>query len=172
MLRMAVRAVCIALFLILIRTDTRAQFYNQSYALVVGIDRHLSPKWRALAYAVKDAQGMTELLKRQGFQVTTLYNEQATRKTIIYQLQNVFAPRVQEGDRVLVFFAGHGYTERLAGKDYGYIIPYDAEEYSNTYISMEELETLSRKMGQAKHQLFIMDACYGEIGRASCRERL
>jgi uncharacterized caspase-like protein len=62
-----------------------------------------------------------------------------------------------------IFFAGHGYTERFAGQDYGYIIPYDAAEYSNTYISMEELQTLSRKMGQAKHQLFIMDACYGGL---------
>ena len=121
------------------------------------------PTWKVLTYAIKDAQGVAEFLKGQGFQVTTLYNQQATRNAIMYQMQNVLAPRVKERDRVLVFFAGHGYTERFAGNDYGYIIPYDADEYSHTFISMEELQTLSRKMGQAKHQLFIMDACYGGL---------
>ncbi|MCI0619320.1 DUF1566 domain-containing protein, partial [bacterium] len=48
------------------------------------------------------------------------------------------------------------------GKDFGYIIPYDGYD-SATYISMEELRTQSEKMGAAKHQLFIMDCCYGGL---------
>ena len=166
MVQMATRAVVMTLFLVLvflIETETGAQFYDQSYALVVGIDRYRSPKWKGLTYAVKDAQGMEGFLKQQGFRVTSLYNQQADRNTIIYQMQNVFAPRVKQGDRVLIFFAGHGDTERFGGNDYGYIIPHDATDSSHTYISMEELQTLSRKMGQAKHQLFIMDACYGGL---------
>jgi uncharacterized caspase-like protein len=164
--RMTVSAAYIALFLVLvclIETETSAQYYDQSYALAIGIDRYHSPKRKALTYAIKDAQGMAEFLTRQGFHVTPLYNQQATGNMIIYHMQNVLAPRLKKGDRVLIFFAGHGYTERFAGTDYGYILPYDAEGYSHTYISMEELQTLSRKMGQAKHQLFIMDACYGGL---------
>jgi uncharacterized caspase-like protein len=143
--------------------ETTAQWPGQSYALVVGIDTYRAPTWRALGYAVKDAKVMATFLQAQGFEVTTLYNQHATKEAIIYQLQNVFAPRLKPGDRVLVFFAGHGSTERLSGVDYGYIVPHDAKDYSATYISMEELLALSRKMGDASHQLFLMDACYGGL---------
>src|SRR5262245_59649297 len=117
----------------------------------------------SLTYTVKDAHGMAEFLKQQGFQVTSLSNQEATRNNIIYQMQNVLAPRVKKGDRVLIFFAGHGYTEPFNGKDYGGIVPHDGTENSSTYISMEELQTQSGRMGQATHQLFLMDSCYGGL---------
>jgi hypothetical protein len=138
-------------------------FYTNSYALVIGIDMYPASAWKKLSYAVKDAYGIAEYLARQGFQVISLYNQQATKEAIIYQMQNVLARRVGRNDRILVFFAGHGYTERLGDKDYGYIVPYDGKSDSSSYLSMEELHALSRKMDNAKHQLFIMDACYGGL---------
>lgn len=78
-------------------------------------------------------------------------------------MQNDLARRIKKDDRVLFFFAGHGYTEELSDEDYGYIVPYDGGEMSATFISMEELRVLSEKMKKAKHQLFILDACYGGL---------
>ena len=43
------------------------------------------------------------------------------------------------------------------------IVPYDGGTQSAGYISMDELETLSDYMGNARHQLFIMDSCYGGL---------
>lgn len=146
-----------------LNTSAAAQFYKKSYAIVIGINTYPSPKWRDLQYARRDAESMAALLKTQGFEVIALYDAQATKTAIIAKLQNYFAPRVQSGDRVLVFFAGHGYTETLGEKDWGYIVPQDGGSESATYISMEELQTLSEKMGSATHQLFIMDACYGGL---------
>lgn len=139
-------------------------YYDSSYAVVIGIDKYPASRWPNLSYARKDAEGVGAFLEGQGFRVTQLINEQATKSAIIKAMQNDLARRVNKNDRILVFFAGHGHTEELANEDWGYIVPYHEENQSSAdYISMEELQTLSRKMGRAKHQLFIMDACYGGL---------
>ena len=140
----------------------QSKFYDKSYALVVGINKYPNLKLKTLNYAKNDAQGMAKYLKQQGFMRITLYDEQATKKNIVSKLQ-LLARVVKEDDRVLFFFAGHGYTETYNEKDYGYIIPYDGGDDSATFLSMAELRELSEKMGKAKHQLFIMDACYGGL---------
>lgn len=139
----------------------KADLYPHSYALVVGINEYRDPKWPDLKHAVKDAKGMETFLKGEGFTVAALYDEQATRIAIIEHFEEVLAPKLEEGDRVLIFYAGHGYTRSLGGTDHGYIIPYDGGEKSSSYISMAEIRDKSTKMGTATHQLFIMDSCYG-----------
>jgi len=84
-------------------------------------------------------------------------------KTRIISEKQRIARRIEEDDLILIFFAGHGYTERIAGRDWGYIVPHDGGRESTSYISMEELRNQSQKMGNAKHQLSIMDCCYGGL---------
>lgn len=161
-----IRALINSLFLLilsLVLADSVVAFYERSYALVIGINKYASSRWPDLSYARKDAEGVATFLRSQGFEVITLYDEQAYKTAIVSQMQNYLAPRVSRDDRVLVFFAGHGYTEQLGGKDWGYIVPYGAGNTSASYISMEEIRTLAEKMGSAKHQLFVMDACYGGL---------
>lgn len=62
-----------------------------------------------------------------------------------------------------MFFSGHGDTQTLGGRDYGYLAPYNAGKSYGSLISMETLRSLSEKMGAAKHQLFIIDACFGGL---------
>lgn len=140
-----------------------ASYYGHSYALVVGVDDYRGGDWQRLAYARRDAEAVEALLRKRGFAVTPLYDAQATKTAIVSALQTRLAPRLQTDDRVVVFFAGHGATERLGDQDFGYLVPYDGTADSATYLSMEELRTLSEKMGRAKHQLFILDACYGGL---------
>ena len=142
-------------------TTARVELYDESFAVVVGIDLYPSPEWPQLSYAVKDAKAMAQYLTRNGFEVITLYDQDATKSTIVGAMQNNLARRVGARDRVLVFFAGHGYTETLGGQEWGYIVPYDGGDSSAGFISMEELQGQSAKMGAATHQLFIMDSCYG-----------
>jgi VWFA-related protein len=136
------------------------QFFQHSYALVIGIDRY--PKWPQLQYAVKDARAITAFLQTQNYdQVITLYDQQATKQAIISAMQDQLAQKLKSKDRVLIFFAGHGYTDTVGGKDRGYIVPFDGDTQRASYISMDELENLADYMGNARHQLFIMDSCYG-----------
>jgi uncharacterized caspase-like protein len=72
---------------------------------------------------------------------------------------------VQHEDRVLVFFAGHGATRKLAsGRELGYIIPVDADltDFEGSAISMTNFQDISEAI-PAKHVLFVMDSCYSGL---------
>jgi len=152
----------VAILLFLVRT-TRLypQFYARKYAVAVGVDQYPHSRFANLHYARKDVEGVAQLLRTLGFTVYPLYDTNATKRNIISLLEDRLAPRLTSHDAALFFFAGHGTTRRLANQDWGYIIPYDGTVEAATYISMEEIHTLSRKMGSARHQVFIMDCCYG-----------
>ena len=142
---------------------SRSPLYGKSYALVIGIDDYASEHWSDLRYAVRDARGVAAYLESRGFEVATLYNQEATARAITIQLRHQLAPKLEAEDRVIFFFAGHGHTELFNDRPFGSLVPYDGGEYSADYLSMDRLRELSRMMGRAKHQLFIVDACYGGL---------
>ncbi len=144
--------------------------YRESHALIIGIDKYA--KWPGLHHAVPDARSMEQLLvTRFGFKpenVTSLYDGEATRANILRALNDKLADakRVKRDDRVLVFFAGHGSTRKLAsGRDVGYIIPVDAalDDLASDAISMPQLQEVAEALS-AKHVLFLVDACYSGLG--------
>lgn len=144
------------------QTATAAgDIYTNSYAIVIGIDRYPSRHWPDLTYPRKDAEGIADILQRQGFTVTRLYDAEATAQRIRSVLEDDIAPKLRKNDRVLVFFSGHGHTRVLGDSEYGYLVPYDGGETASSLISMDWLRSLSDKMNGAKHQAFIIDACFG-----------
>jgi peptidoglycan/xylan/chitin deacetylase (PgdA/CDA1 family)/uncharacterized caspase-like protein len=143
--------------------------YVNSWAILVGIDHY--QKWPRLQYAVRDAEGVGQLLVQKfGFapeRVITLKNEQATRAGILAAFHDRLAHGgLQPNDRVFVFFAGHGATRKLSsGRDLGYIVPVDADpnNLATDAIPMTEIQNIAESL-QAKHALFVMDACYSGLG--------
>ncbi|SFO52486.1 Peptidoglycan/xylan/chitin deacetylase, PgdA/CDA1 family [Variovorax sp. OK605] len=144
--------------------------YRESHALVIGIDKYA--QWPGLHHAVTDAKAMEQqLVTRLGFKpenVTALYDAQATRANILRVLNDKLTDpkRVKRDDRVLVFFAGHGSTRKLAsGRDVGYIVPVDAtsDDLAADAISMPQLQEVAEALS-AKHVLFMIDACYSGLG--------
>ncbi|KRG61930.1 polysaccharide deacetylase [Stenotrophomonas humi] len=143
--------------------------YEKSWAIVIGIDDYA--KWPKLEYAGRDAQSIADTLTGQfGFpssQVIVLKNQQATRNNILAAFHDRLADdRTGKNDRVFVFFAGHGATRQLAsGRDLGYIIPVDSDpnEFATDAIAMTDIQNIAESM-QAKHVMFVMDACYSGLG--------
>nr|WP_229423385.1 polysaccharide deacetylase family protein [Massilia frigida] len=143
--------------------------YANSWAIVIGIDSY--PKWPKLQYAVRDAQGMREvLIGKFGFaaeRVVSLNNADATRAGILGAFHDRLAHGgVQKNDRIFVFFAGHGATRQLSsGRDLGYIVPYDSDptQFATDAIPMSEIQNIAESL-TAKHALFVMDACYSGLG--------
>jgi uncharacterized caspase-like protein len=138
--------------------------YNQSYAVIIGINAY--DKLSSLEYAVKDARAMEEKLKSLGFQVTILLNQHATKDKILKILGDELPQRVQNNDRVIIFFAGHTQTEEMAdGTQMGYIVPVDADTKNifSTAISMDQIRAFSRRL-QAKHVLYLIDSCFTGLG--------
>jgi hypothetical protein len=134
-------------------------YFNRSHALVVGIDTYDVAGWIPLKRAEQDANAVADYLRGQGFEVTLLTNRSATHAAFTRYIE-ALAAKVQNDDRFLLYFGGHGYTEHRGGEEIGYIVPYGAASVAD-YISMTELRNSSAKLARAKHQLFILNSCFG-----------
>lgn len=140
---------------------TYRSLYDDSYALLVGINRYTDGRFVPLGEAQTDALRLANLLERPpfSFHVTTLLGAEATRQAIqeaLYGLQST-----SFDDRILVYFAGHGYTlvDRF-GQETGYLACYDtAYEKHFTALELEEVTDLRRR-APAKHVAFVFDACF------------
>lgn len=143
--------------------------YGESWAIVVGIDDYA--KWPKLHYAARDAQAIRQsLIEKFAFQperVFALSNGGATRTNILALFHDKLAHGgVGKNDRIFVFFAGHGATRRLSsGRDLGYIVPVDSDpnQFATDAIPMTEIQNIAESLN-AKHVLFVMDACYSGLG--------
>ena len=151
---------------------TTDDIYDNSYALIIGIDKYENVS--NLDYAVKDANSITTLL-RDNFNfpsknIQTLLNEEATYSNIRNSLSEI-SSSAKANDRVLIYFAGHGMTKDLPdGGEMGYLLPVDGIK-DNLYASaipMNDLKDLSY-MSKAKHMLFLVDACYGGLAAVGKR---
>jgi len=151
---------------------TTDDIYDNSWALIIGIDKY--QYIQNLNYAVKDANAFKSLLiDNYNFpesNVTLLLNEDATYNNIRKKF-SLITKSAKEQDRVLIYFAGHGETMDLpGGGEKGYLIPVggDSEDLYLTSIPMDELKNISL-MSKAKHILYLVDACYGGIAAIGSR---
>lgn len=138
--------------------------YSSSHALIIGIDtyEHVSP----LYHATNDAKAVAEILNRsfsfQESNVITLLDEQATRSDIL-SAYLAYASRLDADARLVVFFAGHGFTKTGIHREVGFLVPFDGRtDNLSTLIRWEEF-TLNAELIPAKHIFFVMDACYGGL---------
>lgn len=142
-----------------------SDYYSTSRALVVGINKY--NHCNNLGYAVNDAREVAEILVHEfGFpqdQVVTLVDEKATRDSILHEYMEFALESVDWNERIVFFFAGHGYTVRGRRGEVGYLVPVDGDCTAlETLIRWDEL-TRNADLIPAKHLLFIMDACYGGL---------
>jgi hypothetical protein len=69
------------------------QFFERSYAVVIGIDHYTSPIWPQLQYGVKDGRAIEAYLRTQNYdEIILLYDQQATKQAIVAAMQNRLAP--------------------------------------------------------------------------------
>ena len=136
--------------------------FQHSYALVLGIDEY-SGRWVWLRNACADATDVAHHLESLGFAVLRFCDGQATKAKILTGF-SYLARTVEPSDRVVVFYAGHGYTRKDEKGEHGYLVPSDGDEDPSSLISLDELETLSTML-KAGYQLFITDSCYSGLLR-------
>jgi WD40 repeat protein len=136
------------------------------YALIIGVDKYKGA-WASLQNAVNDAKAVENLLKtKYKFDhFRTLYNEQATRESIIKELEWLVA-NVKEKDNVFIYYSGHGEYKQELNK--GFWVPVDAETASTSkYISNSDIQTYLGGI-KSKHTLLVSDACFsGDIFRGN-----
>ncbi len=142
---------------------------SDDYALVIGINNGY------LVGAKRDAIAMSSLLKQRGVeQVTTLYNEAATKENILGHLKDMVR-KAGSGDRVYLFFSGHGtsafdpsiqnnHALKVLLRDTGGLIPWGAstsDSAEDLIIAKRDLSPLFKILENKKVKSVIMfDACF------------
>ena len=147
--------------------SAEVKLYNKSYAVIIGIDRYPNlPQDRQLSYAVKDAKGVEQVIRRQYKfdKVFTLYDQQATKDRIQELLTEELPGQMGEDDALFIFWAGHGNQEKKSDGDLGYLVPYDGSIGKlRTVITMDEIKNTISKAVPAKHVFYVFDACYSGL---------
>ena len=138
-----------------------------SYAVIVGISRYrnLADKDQ-LHFAERDAQSIfTALISPEGgnFRVENVHlltGDKATLAAVRREIGTWLPSVVKDADRVLIYFAGHGFMYQ--GK--GYLAPYDIEpdpkRIPATGYPMDELGSVIGGKIKAKSKILLTDACH------------
>jgi uncharacterized caspase-like protein len=141
------------------------KLYENSYALIIGLSKYANG-WRELPGVKKDVDIIKNVLENQGFTVHFFENLNSNElKFAIIDFINKYG--LNEKNRLLFYFAGHGYTiKKSYGEEMGYFVPVDApdpnidkEGFLTKALPMMEFEIFAR-MIDAKHALFLFDACF------------
>jgi uncharacterized caspase-like protein/tetratricopeptide (TPR) repeat protein len=137
----------------------------RSYALVVGIAEYPNlPPQGQLKYPYRDAAEVyTALISPEGGQfpaenVHRLLGRQATLANLKRELEQWLPSVSKDEDRVLIYFAGHGFVS--GGK--AYLAPYDVS-LSDVAGSSYPMEQLGKVIGSKIHgrwKVLLTDACH------------
>ena len=149
--------------------------YHKSYALLIGVSEYNSnskASWGNLTSIPEELNTVESALKDKGFEVIRVNNPNSL------QLHEAFKSFVlqygyEENNRLLFYFAGHGFQNNKGNK--GFLVPSDAPVPSYTKngkhhigddkgfrdkaFHMTDILGWSEKMN-VKHALFLFDSCF------------
>lgn len=132
--------------------------YYKSWAIVIGVENYLlAPK---IPGAIEDAKAVAQAFRQLGFgEVVELYDKDASVRRLQQTLSDFLPRKVGRHDRLVLYFAGHaGVTHDLAGKELGYLVPWDAQMGNvSKSVTFEQLKEFSRRSA-SKHTLFFLNA--------------
>lgn len=150
---------------VVVKGGAEVSLYAESHALVIGVSDY-TRGWPSLSGVKQDVEKVAGELKRHGFTMDIVLNP--TRADFDRALRR-FVSRYghKEDSRLLVYFAGHGYTNRQNyGVSVGYLVPSDApnperdmEGFKEAAISMSEVEVYAHEI-ESRHALFLFDSCF------------
>ena len=150
----------------------------RSYALVVGISAYRNlPQNLQLNYSERDAEGIYSILispeggNFRAENVRKLIGTRATRENIRQALEEWLPSVSKEDDRVLIYFAGHGFIYGGAG----YLAPYDFDMKAaeTTGYPMDSLGKVIGGKIKAKWKVLLTDSCHsGAITPETSNEKV
>ena len=144
---------------------TQAVAIPRSYAVIVGIANYKNlPANLQLQFSERDAQSIyTILISPEGGNfkaenVHVLTGANATLAGMRREIDGWLPSVAKDDDRVLIYFAGHGFVDQ--GK--GYLAPYDVDRknLTGTAYPMDELGSVVGSKIRAKSKILLTDSCH------------
>lgn len=138
------------------------------WAVVIGINNY--PNIRHLKYAVNDARIFYDHLVNYNHipaeNVTLLIDQEATLTRVRSTLGTHLKSKAGKDDMAIIFFAGHGATEKDVMSPDGdglekYLLPYDAnpKDLYATALPMGEVSRIFNRI-RSERLVFFADSCY------------
>jgi len=137
----------------------------RSYALVVGIANYQNlPAAKQLQFPERDAESVYSIListeggNFHAENVHKLIGAKATLTALRHELEEWLPSVTKDDDRVLIYFAGHGFVS--SGK--AYLAPYDID-LNNIVSTAYPMDTLGRDIGvkiKGKWKVLLTDSCH------------
>jgi formylglycine-generating enzyme required for sulfatase activity len=136
--------------------------YKGSHALIIGVSDYTAG-WPDLESIPGEMKKLETALKGKGFSVTKIINPDSRG------LKRGFEDFIEKygydtNNRLLFFYAGHGYTRDNNNK--GYLVPTDAPSpernergFLRKAVRMSKVMAWARDI-EAKHALFLFDSCF------------
>jgi uncharacterized caspase-like protein/tetratricopeptide (TPR) repeat protein len=138
----------------------------RSYALVIGIAAYPNlPAKSQLQYSERDAESIYSILispeggNFRAENVHRLIGAKATLANVRHELEDWLPSVAKPDDRVLIYFAGHGF---LADDGRAYLLPSDVRpaSVSSSAYPMDQLAAVIGGRIQAKLKILLTDACH------------
>ena len=136
----------------------------RSYALVIGVAQYADPAVQRLEFPDRDAESIDSILispeggNFRAENVHKLIGPKATLAAIRHELEEWLPSVAKDDDRVVVYFAGHGFI--AGGK--AYLAPYDLKvsDIAHTAYPMDTLGSVFANKVKAKWKVLLTDSCH------------
>jgi len=131
---------------------------GKQYAVLIAVDRY--KEWTPLRNPVKDAKTIKDILQRRYHidEFVELYDENASAVGI-RRLFSDLIDRTMQNDSVLIYYAGHGYTDKFKT---GFWIPVDGGkdvESQDRWIPNQQIRNFVSQM-KARSIALVSDSCF------------
>jgi hypothetical protein len=151
-----------------ILTVHRIERRRKIWAVVIGVNNY--PHTRQLKYAVNDAkafyQHLVDFTMIPPENILLLLNKDARLTRLRSTLGTYLKNKAGKEDMVIIYFAGHGATEKDVTSPDGdglekYLLPYDVDpkDLYATALPMGEISRIFTRI-QSERLIFIADSCY------------
>jgi len=146
-------------------TGREKVLYKGSYALFIGMSNY-KIGWSLLPGVQREAEVVKRVLESHGFSFEARMDlDKLALDNEISEFISKYGSDPE--NRILIFFAGHGYTVRTSyGEEQGYFVPIDAPHptfdlsgFRNKSIEEAQIGIYAKRI-ESKHVLFIFDACF------------
>jgi len=156
-----------------IPTLTKAQMVYGAgdIAVVIGIEKYQNlPQ---AEFAENDARLMRGYLKALGFaerNIEFLSDAKATKSGLEKTIEGVLPNRLKKGNRVFIYYSGHGSPDPVTGE--AYLVPHDADlaYLATTAYPLKRLYTQMAKL-DARDVTIVLDSCFSGSGGRSVLAR-
>lgn len=137
----------------------------RSYALIIGIARYQNlPAEAQLKYSERDAEAIYSILispeggNFRAENVHKLVGPRATLANVKKEIEQWLPSVTKDDDRVLIYFAGHGFVYDGAG----YLAPFDfdSNRIKQTGYPMDELGRIFGSVIKGKWKVLLTDSCH------------